>query len=184
MTLTAKKISTAKPQDQLTRFEDLFQEHWNRVCRVIYRVVGDWDEAEDLAIDTFWRWYKHPPTRQENPAGWLYRVATNLGLNALRARKRRQHYEEQAGVQALERATADTAASVAQSLEAKRVRTALAQMKPRSAELLILRHSGQSYAEIAAAIGVAPGSVGTLLARAEQEFEKVFTSLEGEGDAS
>jgi RNA polymerase sigma-70 factor (ECF subfamily) len=180
VTLTAKKISTAKPQDQPYRFEDLFQEYWSRVCRVIYRVVGDWDEAEDLAIDTFWRWYKHPPNRQDNPGSWLYRVATNLGLNALRARKRRQYYEEQAGVQALERSATDTAASVAQSLEEQRVRAALAKLKPRSAQLLILRHSGQSYAEIAAAIGVAPGSVGTLLVRAEQEFEKVFTSLEGE----
>jgi len=107
-------------------------------------------------------------------------VATNLGLNALRARKRRQYYEEQAGVQELGLAPVDTAAEAAQSLEGQRVRAALARLKPRSAQLLILRHSGQSYAEIAATIGVAPGSVGTLLARAEQEFETVFLSLEGD----
>ena len=183
MTLSAKKISTIKPQDQPYRFEDLFQEHWSRVCRVIYRMVGDWDEAEDLAIDTFWRWYKNPPIRQDNPGGWLYRVATNLGLNALRARKRRQHYEEQVGAQALERSAGDTAAAVSQSLERQQVRAALSKMKPRSAQLLILRYSGQSYSEIAAAIGVAPGSVGTLLVRAEQEFEKVFIRLEGDRDA-
>ena len=180
MTLTAKKYSTSQAQDQQLRFEDLFQEHWNRVCRVIYRLVGDWDEAEDLAIDTFWRWYKHPPARQDNPGGWLYRVATNLGLNALRARKRRQHYEMQAGIQELASSTEDAASAAAQSLEKQRVRAALASMKARSAQLLILRHSGQSYADIAAAIGVAPGSVGTLLARAEREFEKAFSKLEGD----
>ena len=180
MTLTAKKISTTQPQDQQARFDDLFQENWSRICRVIYRLVGDWDEAEDLAIDTFWRWYQNPPARQDNPGGWLYRVATNLGLNALRARKRRQYYEDQAGVQDLERSAADTAAAAAQALEQQRVRTALSRLKPRSAQLLILRHSGQSYAEIAAAIGVAPSSVGTLLARAEQAFEKIYTSLEGD----
>ena len=180
MTLTAKKISITQLQDHQSRFEDLFQEHWSRVCRVIYRLVGDWDEAEDLAIDTFWRWYQNPPDRQDNPGGWLYRVATNLGLNALRARKRRHYYEEQAGVQIHERSAMDTAAAAAQSLEQQRVRTALSRLKPRSAQLLILRHSGLSYAEIAAAIGVAPSSVGTLLARAEQAFEKVYTSLEGD----
>lgn len=180
MTLTAKKISTTQPQDQQSRFDDLFQEHWSRICRVIYRLVGDWDEAEDLAIDTFWRWYQNPPARQDNPGGWLYRVATNLGLNALRARKRRQYYEAQAGVQDLERSVADTAAAAAHALEQQRVRAALSRLKPRSAQLLILRHSGQSYAEIAAAIGVAPSSVGTLLARAEQAFEKVYTGLEGD----
>lgn len=180
MTLTAKKLSTSTTQAPGAQFDDLFQEHWSRVCRVIFRLVGDWDEAEDLAIDTFWRWYKNPPARQDNPGGWLYRVATNLGLNALRANKRRQHYEQQAGIQRLEQAAGDTAAVAAQALERQRVRTALARMKPRSAQLLILRHSGQTYAEIAAAIGVAPGSVGTLLARAEQEFETTFTGLEGE----
>jgi RNA polymerase sigma-70 factor, ECF subfamily len=126
VTLTAKKIPTSLSQEQGTQFEDLFQEHWIRVCRVIYRLVGDWDEAEDLAIDTFWRWYKSPPVRQDNPGGWLYRVATNLGLNALRAHKRRQHYELQAGIQQLEHTTLDTAALAAQSLERQRVRTALA----------------------------------------------------------
>jgi RNA polymerase sigma-70 factor (ECF subfamily) len=41
--------------------------------------------------------------------------------------------------------------------------------------LLVLRHSGLSYAEIAVALGLAPGSVGTLLARAETEFELRYT---------
>ena len=118
--------------------------------------------------------------RLPRPGGWLYRVATNLGLNALRARKRRQHYETQAGIQELASSTKDAASAAAQSLEKQRVRAALASLKPRSAQLLILRHSGQSYANIADVIGVAPGSVGTLLARAEREFEKAYSKLEGD----
>jgi RNA polymerase sigma-70 factor (ECF subfamily) len=50
----------------------------------------------------------------------------------------------------------------------------LTQLKPRSAELLILRYSGLAYKEIAATLEIAPASVGTLLARAEKEFEDVF----------
>jgi DNA-directed RNA polymerase specialized sigma24 family protein len=52
-------------------------------------------------------------------------------------------------------------------------------MKPRSAKTLVLRYSGLSYAEIANAIGVSPNSVGTLLARAEREFEQQYRALEG-----
>jgi RNA polymerase sigma-70 factor (ECF subfamily) len=48
-------------------------------------------------------------------------------------------------------------------------------MRPREAQLLILRHSGLAYKEIAAALGVAPGSIGTLLARAEKEFERLYS---------
>jgi len=52
----------------------------------------------------------------------------------------------------------------------------LAHMRPRSAQVLVLRHSGLSYTEVAEAIGAAPGSVGTLLARAEKEFERLYRS--------
>ena len=54
------------------------------------------------------------------------------------------------------------------------VRKALSILPPRSAQLLLLRYSGFSYAEIAAIMEVAPTSIGTLLARAEKEFEQVF----------
>jgi len=40
-----------------------------------------------------------------------------------------------------------------------------------------LRYSGLSYAEIAAALGIAAGSVGTLLARAEADFERRYRNL-------
>jgi RNA polymerase sigma-70 factor (ECF subfamily) len=57
-------------------------------------------------------------------------------------------------------------------------------MKPREAQLLILKHSGCSYAEIAAALRIAPGSVGTLLTRAEQVFEQRYRKEEEVEDAS
>ncbi len=178
MTITIGRVkpkplsSTARPD-----FEAVFQEHWPRVVAVLFRLTGDRDEAEDLALEVFWRLHNRPAVREDgqNPGGWLYRVATRLGYNALRSRKRRGRYEQEAGQQAAD-PSAQTAleAQVEQRQERERVRRVLARMKPRSAQLLILRHSGLSYAEIATAIGAAPGSVGTLLARAEKEFEKMY----------
>jgi RNA polymerase sigma-70 factor (ECF subfamily) len=139
--------------------------------------VGDPDEAQDLALEAFWRLQQRSPKDAGvgNLDGWLYRVATNLGLNALRARQRRQRYEEQAGHRVLEYSSIpDPAAEYERQQEREQVRGILAQMKPRSARLLVLRHSGLSYAEIAAALDLAPGSVGTLLARAEKEFEERY----------
>jgi RNA polymerase sigma-70 factor (ECF subfamily) len=63
---------------------------------------------------------------------------------------------------------------VEQALERQQVQAALSAMKPRSAQILILRHSGLSYAEIAAALNVGVNSVGTLLVRAEKEFKKQY----------
>jgi RNA polymerase sigma-70 factor (ECF subfamily) len=168
----------SKAPDFESAYEALFQGHWERLCAVLFRIVGDPDEAQDLALEAFVQLYQRPPRDDRNLGGWLYRVATNLGLNALRARKRRQQYERQAGALAFENERPeDPAMAVERAQERQSVRAALSEMKTRSAQVLLLRHSGLSYAEIAAAVGVAPGSVGTLLARAEREFERKFTEL-------
>jgi RNA polymerase sigma-70 factor (ECF subfamily) len=44
--------------------------------------------------------------------------------------------------------------------------------------LLLARHSGFSYAEVAAALNLNPASVGTLLARAERRFKEVYQNQE------
>ncbi len=158
-------------------FDRIFIEHWPRVYAVLVRLVGDRDEAEDLALETFWRLHQNRPQagKIEALGGWLYRVASNLGLNALRARKRRAQHEMQAGKQALQRqAENDPLDALSAAEEQARVRATLAQMDQRQAQLLLLRYSGLDYRELAAAIGVAPGSIGNLLLRAEREFEKKY----------
>jgi RNA polymerase sigma-70 factor (ECF subfamily) len=156
---------------ELPDFDSVFQQYWSRVCAVAYRLTGDYDEAQDLALETFLKLHQDPPSHDANLAGWLYRVTTRLGLNHLRARARRRRYESEAGQQ-------DAAASLEslldQSLESQRVRAALGRMKPRSAELVLLRSAGLTYAEIAAALEIRPASVGALLGRAEREFEKQY----------
>jgi RNA polymerase sigma-70 factor (ECF subfamily) len=156
------------------------QEHWPRIYGVLFRLTGDPDEAEDLALEVFYRLHHKPPPVNDalNLGGWLYRVALNLGYNALRAARRRKRYEQEAGAWALEHdAPSEPHHEAERRLERQQVRAALARLKPREAQLLILRYSGLSYAEMAAALQVAPGSVGTLLARAEKAFEQVYQKL-------
>lgn len=156
-------------------FEAAFFEQWDPICRTLFRITGDWDEAEDLALETFLQLYRRPPSDLRSVAGWLYRVAVNRGLNALRGRKRRLHYEQTAGIEAYQdNFPEDPAIDVERKLEQEKVRAALILIRPRSAHLLILRYSGLTYSEIADALKVASSSVGTLLARAEREFEKVY----------
>jgi RNA polymerase sigma-70 factor (ECF subfamily) len=176
-TAQEQRVADAPSQDE--DLEAAFAAYWGHVCAAVYRLVGDWDEAQDLALEVFYRLHRHPPRNRDGLASWLYRVATRLGLNALRARKRRRDHEERAGVEALERAgPADPAEEAEREERRARVRDVLAKMRPRAARVLILRHSGLSYAEIASSMGVAPGSVGTMLARAEREFERRCRALE------
>ncbi len=172
---SARQAETTTPQ-----FDAAFLEHWQPVCRVLLRLVGDRAEAEDLALETFWRLYQRASfdSRDFNLSGWLYRVATNLGLNALRSRKRRQQHELTAGKWDIESKVSDPAQTVADEEERACVRMILGEMDERQAQLLMLRHSGLSYVELAQTLNVAPTSIGTLLARAEREFEKRYRQEE------
>ncbi len=181
MALSINKLKQRlRPQSkEEASFEAIFNAHWDRVMAVLFRLVGDQDEAQDLALEVFWRLHRQPPTDRRNLGGWLYRVATNLGLNALRARKRRQRYEKEAGQHALETTPiANPAVIVERNEQRTQVQRVMLQIKPRSAQLLTLRYSGFSYAELAEVVNVSPRSIGTLLARAEREFEKAYRALE------
>jgi RNA polymerase sigma-70 factor (ECF subfamily) len=161
-------------------FEALFLEHWAHVYRLLCRLVGDPAEAEDLALETFVRFYQRDPLRQNefNPGGWLHRVATNLGLHSIRSWKRRERYELAAGKYALEESGENSPAEILERAESDRLaRLALAQMNERQAQLLVMRYAGSSYKEIAEALHLAPTSIGPLLLRAEREFEKHYRAL-------
>lgn len=168
---------TASEREAL--LEAAINEHWAWVCRTLTYVVGDQDEAEDLALEVFYRLHERPPRDLTGLGSWLHRVAMNVGLNALRSRRRRRRYEEEAGALKMQRDhPADPAVEVERRETQARVRHVLAGMRPRKAQILILRHTDHTYAEIAEILEVAPGSVGTMLARAEKEFERRYRVLE------
>ena len=176
-TKTFQQLDSTVQDEQ--KFEALFEAHWQPIYQVMLRLTGNPDSAEDLALETFLRLWKHPPRTNQNLGGWLYRVAVNLGYNALRAGKRRQQYEDSAGHAALENQSAPDPASEVERIEISRqVRSVLSQMPTRDAKLLVLRYSGLSYKEIAAALKIPASSIGKMLNRAEVKFENLYSRNE------
>ena len=172
-----KPLAAANEQPGPAELEHLFHQQWSRLCAALYRFTGDADEAEDLALEAFVQLWQRPPARAENLGGWLYRVATRLGLNRLRSAARRDRYELDAAREGLQgEMPGDPEGEIVRQVERARVRSVLANMDERQARLLLLRHSGFSYQEIAAALDLNPASVGTLLARAEQNFSEKYQS--------
>jgi RNA polymerase sigma-70 factor (ECF subfamily) len=144
------------------------------------RLVRDPAEAEDLALETFLRLSRQDPAVSTNShlEGWLYRVATNLGLQSIRSFLRREHYELSAGKRDLEDSPENQPAEIAAGAEERYLaRLVLARMKPKQARLLVLRYSGLSYKEVARALDLSPTSIGPLLFRAEREFEKGYRDV-------
>ncbi len=182
MKLSKSQTTLSQPSliEETASFESLFRAHWTPVYNLLVRLVVDPAEAEDLALETFLRLFQRHPNADQNfnVGGWLHKVAVNLGLHSIRSYKRRAHYELTAGKYALEESAETRPAEIAAGEEDRQlVRTALAQLPTRQAELLILRHSGLSYKDIAARLDLAPTSIGPLLLRAEREFETRYRQL-------
>lgn len=180
---SASEQSGGQAASREEQFEAVFLQHWPQVYRLLVSLVGSPAEAEDLALEVFVRLHENAPGQdaEANPGGWLRRVALNLGLDAIRSWKRRERYELEAGRLNLEEHPDDSPSSLLARKEDRRyVRQVLAEMKPRSAQLLILRYSGLSYQEIAAVVGVSPASIGPLLLRAEKEFKQRYRAMDQE----
>jgi RNA polymerase sigma-70 factor (ECF subfamily) len=163
-------------------FEDFFFEHYARLVRVLLRLLGNPSQAEELAADAFFRFHRHRPEIRsaENPAGWLYRTAFNLGLDALRTDARRRHREESAMRESpANNRAGDPLFRILAEEKRERVRTALARLKPVQAQVLLLANSGFTCPEIAAMLTLRSDSLYTLISRARAQFEKEYLNLYG-----
>jgi RNA polymerase sigma factor (sigma-70 family) len=148
--------------------EEVFRREYAAVVRVAGRVLGSGREAEDVAQDVFIA-FGRAAVPADRARGWLLAAAAHTALNTVRANGRRTRREQAA-------AEPDRVPDVADEIVTRdrraRVRAALAALPQSQALVLVLRHSGMSYQEVAAALGLSAGSVGTTLRRAEVAVRK------------
>ncbi|HET7339025.1 MAG TPA: sigma-70 family RNA polymerase sigma factor [Candidatus Dormibacteraeota bacterium] len=169
MNLEARRMSLGRSEDQA--FEALFTSEYARVVGIATRVLADPHEAEDVAQEVFVDFHRlHSAAAQYAPA-WLHRAAAHTSLNRLRGSRRRLKREV---AQALEEGdrTVDPQKQLEVDEDRRLVRAALGRLAPKPAAALAMRASGLSYAEVAQALGVGIGQVGTLLRRAETALRK------------
>lgn len=158
-------------------FETQFEAHYERIARAIARVIRDPARAEELAVEAFWKLWRNTPPREDAVGGWLYRTAVRLALDELRRSARRSRYERWFAALRPPSTPYDLFSA---SEEQGRVRAVLAALPRRHSELLLLRHEGLSYAELASSLQLNPASIGTLLSRAQEAFRKEYVSRYGE----
>ncbi len=154
-------------------FERLVQDNYQRIYGVIYRLVGDVHEAEDLTQDTFVNAYRaRNGFRGDSQVyTWLYRIAVNLTKNRLEQLARRPVPWAQAGLDGEEdepEDSADTPERHTQNAELGQVvAAAILRLRPDFRAVVILREYEQlSYEEIASVLGCTVQTVKTRLFRA------------------
>ncbi len=185
-----QRKASAQPDDELlaivqearlgsdAAFSALFERFQAPIVNYLYRLVGDWEVANDLAQDSFLKAYNALPrtddTLQVSP--WLYRIATNTALDALRRRKRitwvplSHEWEPHSPYP-------DMAASHAES---DAIQRALSTVPADMRVCLVLNmYQGMAYKEIADTLGISVNLVAVRIYRGREKFIEAYKKGEG-----
>jgi len=180
---SAASANTFMPEDadRNLDFDALVNKYHKKIFNVIYRKIGDFEEATDLTQETFFNAFKHYDRFRGDAKvfTWLYTIATNLCINRMRQRERQRglriesldqprDLDEDEG---LTREVADFTNAPQVVLEEKELRqrilAAVDSLPPDYKEVVLLREfHDMSYNEIVAATGLSLENVKTRLSRA------------------
>ncbi|SRR5579883_375802 len=161
--------------------ERLFHAYHGPLVRYLTRRLGDRDWAEEVAQETFVR-----ALRQEtivNERAWLFAVATNLVRDEARKDARRRRHLALLAEQERESVTEPAVTSLERAQEAALARRAVDALGERDRLALLMREEGLDYHEIAEALGLSIGSVGTTLARARRRLAESYEAIQRESAA-
>ena len=175
--------------DDSAAFADLVERFQHRLVAVMHHIVGNAEEAEDLAQEVFLRVYRTRKkyTPKAKFSTWLFTIANNLALNSLRDRKRRPvlpldiYDSGPLSPRLVAAAPASRDIPPTHSLQQKElagiIRIALDDLNERQRVAIILnKFEDMNYAEIADVMGLTTKGVKSLLSRARAKLRE---SLQG-----
>jgi RNA polymerase sigma-70 factor (ECF subfamily) len=174
--------------DEAGAFEELVERYQHRLVAVMHHLVGNADEAEDLAQEVFLRIYrarkKYRPRSKFST--WLFTIANNLALNCLRSRQRKPVVSLAAqdsgplGPRPAEQLVRDRGSGPVRRMERQElaaiIRQALEGLNERQKMAVVLnKFEDMNYAEIAEVMGLTTKAVKSLLSRARTNLRAALT---------
>jgi len=172
-------------------FDELVRKHQHRVFNIAFRIVRNYEDANEVAQDTFVKVYQHLADFRGESAftTWVYQIVTNLSRNRVRYNQRRHKDDSvsmdasnddedgQPHIQMADPAhTPDKVASVNE--QSRVIDEAMNKLSDAHREVLVLRVSQDlSYEEIATVLECSLGTVKSRIARAREELQKVLSEV-------
>lgn len=158
-------------------FALLYQWYYKQIYRHLFQMVGNHEDATDLAAESFTRAWRALPILYDGRRfpGWLYRIATNAALDHLRRKKRNLPLYESADKSRID----NSIESFEKCVEMRDlIRLALIQISQKPRSCLCLHLKGYSHDEIAGQLGLGKDSVNTYISIARAQFRKAYHRLE------
>jgi len=174
--------------DSAAAFEELVARYQGRLVTVLRHLVGSREQAEDLAQEVFLRVYRSRKSYKPGSkfSTWLFTIANNAALNALRDRSRRREVTLPSrdsgpmGARPLDHILQASSGQMPARRLAKTetreiVRISLESLNERQRMAVLLsKFEGMSYAEIAETMEISPQAVKSLLSRARENLREVL----------
>jgi RNA polymerase sigma-70 factor (ECF subfamily) len=165
-------------------FEELLERYQHRLVGVMHGLIGNAEEAEDLAQEVFTRVWKSRKkyVPKSKFSTWLYTIAHNLAKNCLRSRQRKPlvampylHDSGPLGARPAEQIVHDPRTGPMEKVQknerAERIRAALDTLNERQRTAVVLnKFEEMDYAGIAEVMGLTTKGVKSLLSRARMNL--------------
>lgn len=186
-----KLIERLKRRDEAA-FTELMELYQTKVFHLLFRMLGDKEEARDVAQDVFYTVFKSIDSFRGDSklSTWIYRVATNHCKNRIkylgrRARGQKQEFNELSEKDSVESGTMQTSATIdrpdqaVEGMETESiVQRALAKLDEEHRTLVVMRDiEGLSYEEIQSVTGLAEGTVKSRLHRARLQLKELVEAM-------
>ncbi len=173
--IMSEQTATAAARDKI-EFEEAFALHHRTVFRAARSIVHDSALAEDVTQETFLRLYKHQDSITDNEMlrPWLIRVAINVAKNTIRGNIRANTRDENYVKETMETSVSSVEVDYEEYSGVNEIYRALNSIKEPLRSCLILKQQGLSYREIATSLDLNETSIGTYVARARQEFSRLY----------
>ena len=165
----------------MTDVERLFRTYNAALVRYLTRRLGDRDWAEEVAQETFVRALRQGSIQNER--AWLFAVATNLVRDEARKDIRRRKHLALLAEQERDTMVEPQETTLERAQEAAMARKAVDALAERDRLALLMREEGLDYNEIAEALELSPGSVGTTLSRARRRLVESYEELQKDREA-
>jgi RNA polymerase sigma-70 factor (ECF subfamily) len=184
LTQTEPDLAAAAQRGDAHAYGELVARCRAGVVNVVYRMCGDSRLAEEAAQEAFLRaWQRLPGYRPGHSfRAWVYRIAVNAALDALRRERRLVSLEDLLDGGAQETCLPEPGGGpeelVEERQQAERVRRAVLALPPASRAVLVLReYGGMSYSEIAGALDIPLGTVMSRLNSARGQLRQALAGI-------
>nr|NQU93401.1 sigma-70 family RNA polymerase sigma factor [Bacteroidota bacterium] len=162
-------------------FDRLYKQHYNEIYKFCFRLLSSHDCAHDLTQETYIKLFERLNSDMHtigNARAWLYKVSSNLCLNRIKNRNRRNEINNNLGADDIDHSNPESL--LIRDEKVQMVLRAINVLKQKNRILIMMYQDGLSYTEMSEATGIPVNSIGKTLWRSIDKISTILKTSDNE----